>query len=575
MNKSLPKRVNMEQAWIIGIFLCVSLSIDAAIVEKRGEDFTGGTTRRIGLASEGVPGGRYLLAQPVEASKISVDFELAEKPSLPHVLRITAKSSDPSGKIKLEIALNGQSIAGGESRFTDRLSTRQFELPHEALTQGRNELTITRTQGAGWILLATAMLCPPAAVTPERFHVTIPGEAKTFPTEPSDGAAPRFKFRGTKGWGWTARQYLEEIPHLQRIKMNFLMNCYLSMVDDATQRNRWWEPLPEQKKMDYERIVAECGKAGITFCFAMHPQFSSDRPLKFGSDEDFEAFFQHFAWMQSLGVKWFSISMDDVGGGDQGTIHAQFCNKFLERLRKTDPEAQLIFCPAPYATVMIKEQESYLPELAKDLHPDVYVFWTGPEVVSFTISRQDAEYFRDLCGHRLIIWDNYPVNDSRPTLHLGPITGRDPELPLVVDGYISNPHHTQNLINRIPLYTMADYAYNPRDYDPLRSIGQAVALLAETPDARRVLADLVEAYPGTILYRNGQPGFCSPVEEFHRLLTSPSGRALAEAQATRMRQLYRRYNRDLRQAYPDIEPRLREDVQIIQKEMENAYPMTE
>ena len=32
----------------------------------------------------------------------------------------------------------------------------------------------------------------------------------------------------------------------------------------------------------------------------------------------------------------------------------------------------------------------------------------------------------------------------------------------------------QNEINRIPLATCADYAYNPRAYDPSRSVGQAI-----------------------------------------------------------------------------------------------------
>ena len=42
----------------------------------------------------------------------------------------------------------------------------------------------------------------------------------------------------------------------------------------------------------------------------------------------------------------------------------------------------------------------------------------------------------------------------------------------------------QNQINRIPLLTCADYAYNPSAYDPARSIGQAILHLAETPAQR-------------------------------------------------------------------------------------------
>ena len=57
----------------------------------------------------------------------------------------------------------------------------------------------------------------------------------------------------------------------------------------------------------------------------------------------------------------------------------------------------------------------------------------------------------------------------------------------MIDGYMSNPMASQNQINRIPLATCADYAYNPKGYDPTRSIGQAILLQADT-DARRSAA---------------------------------------------------------------------------------------
>jgi hyaluronoglucosaminidase len=394
--------------------------------------------------------------------------------------------------------------------------------------------------------------------------VTIPETVEAFPREPADPNTPGFKLRGTKGWQWSARQYLEEIPHLKRVKMNFLMNCYLSMLDDESHKNLWWQPLPDAKKREYERVVKACGEAGIIFCFAMHPQLRADRPLKFDSDADFELFFSHFAWMQSLGVKWFSIAMDDVGGGDQGKAHALFCNRFLARLRQTDPGAQLIFCPAPYATSMIKGNESYLPELAKELHRDVYLFWTGPEVVSATITREDADQYRKLCGHRLILWDNYPVNDGYPTMHLGPITGRDPALTEVVDGYISNPLYAQSRVNRIPLYTMADFAYNPRGYDPNRSIGEAIALLADTGQARRTLGDLVETYPGMLLAGNGMPAFNPPIAKAEEFFKSPSGRSLAQAHLVHLQSLLERVIRDLHETYPDAEAQLRRDVNAVE-----------
>ena len=123
------------------------------------------------------------------------------------------------------------------------------------------------------------------------------------------------------------------------------------------------------------------------------------------------------------------------------------------------------------------------------------------------ITRAAAESFRAAVGHRIVIWDNYPVNDRSGALHLGPVVGRDPDLDEVAYGYMSNPLSPQNEINRIPLLTCADYAYNPRAYDPARSIGQAIVHLADTPAQRAVLKDLVELYPGNLISGSSDDGF--------------------------------------------------------------------
>jgi hypothetical protein len=88
-------------------------------------------------------------------------------------------------------------------------------------------------------------------------------------------------------------------------------------------------------------------------------------------------------------------------------------------------------------------------------------------------------------------------------MHLGPLTGRDPDLGEVCYGYMSNPMCTEVEANRIPLLTCADYAWNPQDYDPARSIGQAILRVSRTAEERTVLRDLVELYPGMLLYDKG------------------------------------------------------------------------
>ena len=367
------------------------------------------------------------------------------------------------------------------------------------------------------------------------FKVALPAAQTPFPTPlPPGQKEPGFVLRGTKGWAWTWDQYLAEIPVLARAKMNFLMSCYTSVFTDTVKFvNRWWEPLPPATLDGLGRVAAACRAAGLTFCFSFHPALFSERPLKYDSDEDFEAMWKNYAAVQALGVRWFSLSYDDIDVKGQditalGAAHAGLANRLFARLRAKDPEAELVFCPVYYwGPAGPGEAKIYTEALGRVLEKDVFLFWTGDDVVTLRITRAAAESFRRAAGHRLIIWDNYPVNDRSGALHLGPVTGRDPDLAEAAYGYMSNPLSPQNEINRVPLLTCADYAYNPRAYDPRRSIGQALWVLADTPARRAVLADLVELYPGNLLRGSTSTAYNCVLEKTGALLEERDGRRLA------------------------------------------------
>jgi hypothetical protein len=381
----------------------------------------------------------------------------------------------------------------------------------------------------------------PESRTPT-FRVALPEKIRLLPEGASaKGATPGFKFRGIKGWAWVPAQYVAEIPVMAKYKMNFLMNCYTSLWDlevhdtwagiPSGKANHWYKPLPQAKKHDFERIVRECQKHSIQFCFSMNPNLNSDRPFDYDDPKDLDELWEHYTWMQSLGVKWFNISLDDIAQRIDAAGQAKLVNAVFQRLRSRDPQAQMIFCPTWYAGPDGKAGESnprlgtgdtpgvrYTKELAAKLDPDVYLFWTGPEECSLTITAEEAENYKRLSRHRLFIWDNYPVNDQNPTLHLGPLMGRGPRLAKVADGYISNPLSPQNEANRIPLLTIADYLWNPEAYDPVRSIGQALAHLGQTPEQRSALKDLVELYPGRLVDGSLDDGWNSLRNRFRMTL---------------------------------------------------------
>lgn len=525
----------------------LALLASEPVANFKGSDFRNGANQRYGLNHQGRSEVNYVYAGSNGAeSSMTATFLLDKIPAKKLVLTLDARDDDSASPCDVSLSLNDTVLFSGKGVFPKKWSRKRFDIPDGTLKTGDNTIKITNLESNGpsgnapWFMVARCSVADenykmPTAVGFPKYTVTLPETMRDYPEPLPAGKESPFKIRGTKGWCWTPEQYLSEIPVLEKYKMNFMMNCYLSMFVDKEGHwgdlissgrkweNAWWLPLPNEMKEKYIEVFKKAKEHNVTFCFAVHPQLGSSRPLDPNSEKDVNDYYRHFDWAQKQGIKWFSISLDDVSWGERGPAvgaqeHAKLVNTVLERLRKNDPEAQMIFCPVPYwGDGTQPDHKAYLETLAKDMHEDVYVFWTGDAVVPGKMTSKAARTYRSIVKHRLIIWENYPVNDSAPALHLGPITGRDADLCDTCDGYMSNPMYLQNESNRIPLLTCADYAWNPAAYDPDRSIGQAILHLAQTPSQREVLKELVETYPGMIICGIIGTGFNAAMARFDAL----------------------------------------------------------
>jgi hypothetical protein len=553
----------------------------APIAELRGIDFKGGGQSRFGASWCGRDGVNYVYARPNgDAATMTAAFSLAKAPEESMFLYLEACDDDAAGQCDVEISLNGKTLHAGPSGFPNAVwKTRRFPIPSGVLKDGRNELRIANRHQHGdlgmppWFMVARCAIAGDDFEMPARKSATsvlpleLPEKLRPLPEPLPQGKQPGFKIRGIKGWAWTPEQYLAEIPVLAEYKMNFLMNCYGSLFASndwhwTPNANRWWEPFSDKKRQGLEKVIRAAQEHGLQFCFSMNPQLFSPRPLNPTSDDDFEKLWRHYAWAQGLGVKWFNLCLDDIEGMAGIRIdaadHCKLVNRLFARLREKDRNAQFIFCTTWYGgTGNEPDHVGYLDTVARDLNPEVYIFWTGD---TFThVTRAAAESYKKRVKHRLFFWDNYPVNDAQQTLHLGPLTGCDADLCEVIDGYLSNPMASQNEINRIPLATCADYAYNPQGYDPTRSIGQAILRQAKSATQRNLLLDLVEAYPGCILYPGGT-GTNPPRIEFQKLMTARNY-YLARNMLRRLEDIARRLDRDFHDRYTETKRTLAADIE--------------
>jgi len=254
--------------------------------------------------------------------------------------------------------------------------------------------------------------------------------------------------------------------------------------NDRYHRARWREPYPARALDELREAAAVAAESGVSFCFALSPGLT----ISYASEEDFAALVAKFQAIYDLGVRAFSLLLDDIHPdfrheadrlrfGGYGEAHADLCNRIWAWLHALDPHCTLSMCPTDYATSA--PFSPYLYQLGAALDPAIDVFYTGSQVCSPTITTADAEAFGLALRRPPLIWDNYPVNDGEMAaeLHIGPLRGRDPLLYRAVRGICANPMN-QPEASKIPLATYADYLADPEGYDPLESWERALRAAA-------------------------------------------------------------------------------------------------
>ncbi len=315
--------------------------------------------------------------------------------------------------------------------------------------------------------------------------------------------------------------------------------------NDRQHRMRWREPYPGDVMAAFSRTVSVAKEAGVSFVYSI----GSGVTMSYASEEDFRLVMEKLEAFYRIGVRDFSILLDDIASefkhaadGERyatfAEAHADVCNRVYAALQAMDPACTLSMCPTDYHGTA--PFSPYLRELGERMHPDVAIFYTGEDICAKEIRRSDAEAFGAAVRRKPVVWDNYPVNDlaMRPELHVGPIRGRDPELLGAVDGYVVNLM-AECEASKLALRTFADYFRDPRAYDPDRSWAEAIRSVAgeKSAAAFRLFAEQslesclgepnsvrLNALSGAALraFRSGAPGAAESesVRRLEELLTA-------------------------------------------------------
>jgi hyaluronoglucosaminidase len=298
---------------------------------------------------------------------------------------------------------------------------------------------------------------------------------------------------GFYGPPWSHEERLDLIEFCAREGFNTWVHA---PKDDPYHRERWRDPYPDEELERFAELVEAADRQGVDFAYAISPGLS----ICYSQDAELEALVEKCGQLRSIGVRAFQLLYDDIEqelncAEDEeryghevrrsAAAQADLSNRFLRALPQDGP---LVVCPRGYAGT---ETNDYREVFGRLLDPEIVVYWTGPEVVSTSVTRADVDAATKGFGHELLLWDNYPANDFAPDkLFLGPFRGREPGLG--VAGLIANGM-LQAVPSKLPLATVADYLRDPEGYDPSSSFERALRQYGdEVADAVRALGPAID-----------------------------------------------------------------------------------
>ncbi|MFF5155716.1 beta-N-acetylglucosaminidase domain-containing protein [Streptomyces sp. NPDC000348] len=305
------------------------------------------------------------------------------------------------------------------------------------------------------------------------------------------GTAVRGVTEGFYGTPWTHRQRLAQLDFMGRTKQNRYL---YAPGEDLYRQARWREPYPAGRRAEFRELAERARRNHVTLGWAVAP----GQAMCFASDDDLRALTRKLDAMWALGFRAFQLQFQDVsysewhcgadaerfgsGPGAAARAQARVANAVARHLTERHPDSvALSLMPTEFYE---EGSTAYRRALARELDAGVEVAWTGVGVVPSTITGGQLTQTRKVFGHPLVTMDNYPVNDYAPgRIFLGPYQGREPAVAAGSAALLANAME-QPEASRIPLFTAADFAWNPRGYRPQESWRAAIADLA-AGDARR------------------------------------------------------------------------------------------
>jgi protein O-GlcNAcase/histone acetyltransferase len=238
--------------------------------------------------------------------------------------------------------------------------------------------------------------------------------------------------------------------------------------DDLHHRAIWREPYAAADAASLAALVGACHARGLRFVYGIGPGLD----IRYGDLTDRQYLRGRCAQMLDIGVDGVALLFDDIPDrideadlarwGSLAAAQADVANDTFAFVRVRKRDAVAAFCPTPYCGRMATAQlggAGYLDTLGAALHPDIDIFWTGPEIVSSEITVAHVRAVAARLRRKPFLWDNLHANDyDGRRMLLGPYSGRPLALRDEVRGILTNPN-TEFPLDFMALRTLAMFVH--------------------------------------------------------------------------------------------------------------------
>ena len=238
-------------------------------------------------------------------------------------------------------------------------------------------------------------------------------------------------------------------------------------------------------------LIKEASNHDVKFVYALSPGLD----MTYSNAKELSCLKRKLEQVASFGCRAFALLFDDIdvdmSEADKSLFQSfaraqvSVTNEVYQYLSQPDI---FLFCPTGLFNLVFKfekaftfmvftlyfpeycssravpdvEQSEYLNTIGTRLLPGIDIMWTGPKVISKTLTIEHIESLTSVLRRPPVIWDNIHANDyDQKRLFLGAYDGRSSALIPRLRGVMTNPN-CEFEANFIAMHTLAQWSRSYR-----------------------------------------------------------------------------------------------------------------